>query len=37
MRARDETLHGMRSGGTPVIIYHITYDDGEKVPTIALA
>ena len=36
MRARDETLHGMRSGGTPVIIYHITYDDGEKVPTMTL-
>ena len=33
MRDRDETLHGMRSGGTPVIIYHITYDDGEKVPS----
>ena len=38
MRARDETLPGMRAS-TPVIIYHITYDDGEKVPPnpIALA
>ena len=38
MRARDETLPGMRAS-TPVIIYHIEYDDGEKVPPnpIALA
>ena len=38
MRARDESLPGMRAS-TPVIIYHITYDDGEKVPPnpIALA
>eukprot|EP00964_Phaeocystis_antarctica_P129575 scaffold93420_cov59-Phaeocystis_antarctica.AAC.8 len=38
MRARDETLPGMRAS-TPVIIYHVEYDDGEKVPPnpIALA